>query len=492
MTVSEGPLTIAQQKAVAILPIFSAAASVLGSTAVITSVLHEYHRNRINPYLRIMLALSSSDVLSSIIVALDGFVVPAESSDRIWVIGNKTTCIVTATFWQLAVCGVIFYSGYLSFYFLLTIRYGMTAKTFSRRIEPWMHGVAIAWSVGTAIFGATIGLFGEQTFIPGCWIHRQPKGFNKHIRCSSGVLSWIILGAPWFICFVSVCVNNLIIFKYVRSTINRARRHSTTYGANFSREDSCSVDFELDNSAGVSSTQLPSSRVSDKQYLPSSRVLDKQSRRIQEVATQGGFYVLAFTVSTVTYVIARCLQMAGLDASNERQWFPFIVLHQLFVPLQGSMNMIVYLRPKYALCRSRFSDQTRFWAFRRAIFGESVVPATNQCSEQSMPQEDPKPLENCPPWETEIVDLQIVIEISTSINCTTVWLAITSPRKSSCKRIAVSSWFKHKQTNKQTEKPVMHTRYNSSCSFAYMPWWIGGLGLQRPSSKLSSPFTVLL
>ena len=369
-------LTARQEKAVAIIPIFTAGASIFGSIAVIASVVHEHRRKRTNPYLRIMLALSSFDVLSSITIALGHFAVPASFSDRVWSFGNESTCIAAATIWQLSECGVVFYSGYLSFYFLLTIRFGMTAKNFARQVEPWMHGLAIVWSVGTAIFGATIGMFGPQIFISGCWVKRQPKGFNKRINLSTVALSWVILGGVWFVFFVAVCINYLIIFKFVRSTIARGRRHTSTFHSKFSRQDSCSLDFELESN----NNNFPKR---------SRRSLDSQSRRIQEVATQGGFYVLAFTISNVTYAVARNFAVTVDNISDERRWFPFMVFHQLVVPLQGAMNMAVYFRPKYIRCRSRFSDQTRLWALRRSIFGESVLPVTKCCSEQPMAPEDP-------------------------------------------------------------------------------------------------------
>lgn len=53
----------------------------------------------------------------------------------------------------------------------------------------------------------------------------------------------------------------------------------------------------------------------------------------------------------------------------EDELFPFLLLQSAFLPLQGVFNLLIFCRPKYLRARQDYPLETRFWCFRRAMYG---------------------------------------------------------------------------------------------------------------------------
>lgn len=162
-------LTDAQDKLLAMLPIPSSILSIVGSTIIIYIILGNRGRRRWTPYSRLLLGMSVCDIVSSISIAIAGFLRPQDTSIRAWAFGNDATCTITGFLIQFSWSGMFYYN-MLSLYFLLSTRFGMKNSIIGRRIEPFMHFVAVGYPLFTGIAGAIAGVYSETSASFGCWV----------------------------------------------------------------------------------------------------------------------------------------------------------------------------------------------------------------------------------------------------------------------------------------------------------------------------------
>ena len=100
--------------------------------------------------------------------------------------------------------GTICYNGMLSFYFLLTARFGYSNAYVSKVVELWMHIVRNGFAIITSVVALAIGAYGEMALGNGCWV----------AKCR--FLGWLYFGLPAVVVFICLIINNSIIFIFVR------------------------------------------------------------------------------------------------------------------------------------------------------------------------------------------------------------------------------------------------------------------------------------
>ena len=160
-------LTVAQDKALSLTPVFSSLLSAWGSISIIYMVVSSSQRSS---YKRIMLGLSVFDLVSSVTIALQPFLLPSDSQpERVWAIGNEATCEAMGFFHQLSQ-GSVWYTGYLSVFFLLTIRFDWCEETMSKCMEPFFHLWSIGYPLTTATVGLVLGAYGVLGVGHACWL----------------------------------------------------------------------------------------------------------------------------------------------------------------------------------------------------------------------------------------------------------------------------------------------------------------------------------
>lgn len=81
-------------------------------------------------------------------------------------IADTASLTALATILQIGI-GAILYSSCLSFYFVLTIRFGMREATFAKRIEKAMHFLVITFSLGTSVTGLVTDMYYPMHVGPG-------------------------------------------------------------------------------------------------------------------------------------------------------------------------------------------------------------------------------------------------------------------------------------------------------------------------------------
>jgi Serpentine type 7TM GPCR chemoreceptor Srv len=165
----------------------------------------------------------------------------------------------------------------------------------------------------------------------GCTVVDYPRGCNQENgECKTELVFWIFGGALLSFVMLSLVVINFVIFWYVRQRNRRVRRNSLSS--------------------------------------------ERQTQRTSEVAVQAFLYVAAFWATFVWIFALKMLDSLSFDALDIRTFYPLMVLHSLFMPSAGLFNLCIYLRPRYLKTRANFPAETRVWAVRRALYGESVPP----------------------------------------------------------------------------------------------------------------------
>lgn len=315
-------LSDTQERFISSLSLVSGSLSVLGSSMIVYMVIKNPRKT---PYKRILLGLSLCDIFASITFAIQPFLLPSDTSQRAWASGTEASCSFLGFLTQVAFSG-IWYNGMLSYYYLLTVRFGVKTATFASRFEPGVHILCLGYNFGTAIVGYAMGFYSEMELGQGCWIAEYPKDCEATGNCSGATIGWIYGGLPTVFMFVSILINNIIIYCYVRRTIKRSMNNSM-------------------------------------------RGVRRQQQRIQTVATQAFLYVGTFMIAYVWAFAIKVAESIGTQAADEARIFPVLVLQALFLPMQGVFNLFVYSRPDYLRCRQDFSEESRLCALQRVWFG---------------------------------------------------------------------------------------------------------------------------
>ena len=330
-------MTDNQEIAMSLLYVISSTFSILGSLTIIFKVLSD--RKHATSYDRLMLGLSCSDIVSSLGWLFTPFLLPRETSPRVWAIGNNGTCTFLGFMTQLGFSSV-FYNAFLGFYFLATIRLGVKRETFAKTWEPSIHVFVALFSFITSGVGVAVGFFSELSVGMGCWVNDYPKGCIE--GCAAETIAWIYGPMPVFFAVVSLMVNNGLVYCHVRNVF---------------RVYEAAVGDEVNY------------------------VIMRQDIHKREVATQGFLYVAAFFFCYWPAATARGIEAFNTDVVNERNIYWVLMFQAGALPLQGLFNMIIYNRPNLKRVRAVNPHMSLISAIRIACLDKDI-PRLTDMSEQ--------------------------------------------------------------------------------------------------------------
>jgi hypothetical protein len=180
----------AQLMASALCPKFTAMASVVGSSLIIRDVIQIRNKkfSALSTRHRILVGMSVCDILSSLALFMTSWPVPEEIPMAVWNVGTKQTCAAQGFFMQLSI-GTVLYNACLALYYLLVIRYGWKDEYIAKRVEPWMHFIALAFTLCTGAAGLALDLFNPMVYTctitpypPFCTQSYENKGPTNCIR----------------------------------------------------------------------------------------------------------------------------------------------------------------------------------------------------------------------------------------------------------------------------------------------------------------------
>ena len=319
MDPSSPSLTDAQEQVIAILPLFTALLSILGSAIIIRLTVRIGQLK--TSYDRILFGLSIADLSSSTVNSLAAFLVPQSSSHRIWAVGNDATCRALGTLWQITTAGFM-YSGMLTLYFVLTIRFGVTERTFSKYWEPAIHMMAVGGPLITGIIGLALNVYDEVRLGPGCW--------TVPTKTYGEAFGWIATAVPMAITMTGVIIGQIMIYRHCRQVLHRAAERSL-------------------------------------------HTAENKHERLKSIAWQSVSYVAVFLLVNLWPTIVRILDNQGVG--TEASLYPLLVLQAIFLPIQGFGNCAIYVRPRFQRQRLRYPEES-FWQSLKQVLWGNVATST--------------------------------------------------------------------------------------------------------------------
>jgi len=281
------------------IPRLTATLSCLGSLAIIYMILSARKEKLKKSNHRLMLALSIFDALNSAAYATTTLASP-QDSQFYGAMGNDGTCSAQGF---LAILGlaVPMYNASLNLFFLLTIRYRVRQANFSAKIEPILHATSILAPLTIATVSLSIG--GIKSESATCYLSYDDS--------SSIVIYtlWKAISGLVYLCLFINLYSMISISRYVITRLNSVRRYSVTL------------------------TQA-----------------ERIATEKREVVVQSLFYTAAFCA---TFFFPVLIGVFNLDG------YFVLVCVEIFYPLQGFWNFLLYIRP--SIGRVQRTNPDRSW-----------------------------------------------------------------------------------------------------------------------------------
>ena len=282
--------------------------------------------------------------------------------------GNQATCTAQGFFTQFSIATVV-YNGFLSLYYLLVIKYKWSDKKLSQKhFEIIAHVTSLGFGLLTCIVCASLGLFNPIGW--DCWISAYPLGCNQSWKarfalddnyepnCERGdnanLYQWLFFYIPLWCIIVAAALQTFSIVREYRSTTKKtsAYRASSAVSANQERKNSV--------------------------YMQKDKL----------IITQAFFYVGSFLVAWIFPTVLRFQEVFG-----ETLWWDFIFLSAMFVPIQGFLNFLVYLRPriineriKRQIIDRRVETQKKYASAKSAVHFEDSKTSRISDAQQAPPE----------------------------------------------------------------------------------------------------------
>lgn len=320
----------------------------IGSGLIIYEVLRN-PKNRTKVYHRLLLAMSICDFNTSFWYFLSTWPIPKDTANVFAPSGTRASCTAQGFFIQFGIATPL-YNAALAFYYLLIIRYQWKEKRM-KRAEKYLHAVPLVWASGTSL--ASLGLTLLNNANLWCWISSVPLSCKGSYRnngvndCERGNNSWIYRWAffygPLWAAIVCSGVWMLLTYLAVRKTEMASSKWRSRAPA-----------------AAASSTVAMSSVTRKKKEKE-----DNDRKHSKQVASQAFYYLMAFFFSWLFGTLTRFIQM-----TSGKTYYPIILLMAIFTPMQGFLNYLVYMRPRWISYRKKHPEWGRCMAFAMLFRGE--------------------------------------------------------------------------------------------------------------------------
>ena len=289
------------------IPRVTATLSSLGSLAIMRMILSDRKEKLKKPNHRLMLGLSTIDAFHSAVYLMTTLPSPVDSNIY-GAIGNTRTCSAQGFFLMLGLA-VPIYNTSLSLFFLLTIRYRMRQRDFANKIEPFLHLVSVLAPLALA----SVFLFIGEIKSGGVQCYGKVDDSIIKLR-----IIWWVVFAMVTLCF---CINScalVSISHYVVAQADTVRRYSYSQAQN-----------------------------------------NRTSSKNKATIVQSLLYTVAFFITFLFPYIA---------FFKDKWCFPLEVCTEIFYPLQGFWNFLLYTRPIIQREKRIAPEQSYLYIYWQAIF----------------------------------------------------------------------------------------------------------------------------
>ena len=368
----------------------SSVLSIVGSSLIIISVLkqHDHQKRHQNGTLhQLLLGLSLSDILFSLGCATLTYMLPAALMGDIvpWAWGNQASCSVSGFTVMVSSTIGSFYNCFISLHFWNRIRATRSLSLTSPRRDTMIrlatHTTAIAIPVLFCLVGLLTESFNAHFFPYMCYLGDWPIDCteNPDVECERGggtgpLLGRIRTGIIALLGLISIYCS-VSIWLRVRANFRQSRM--TVESSGLDSHDS----FDMSTiRASLQSLNTNRNRRSNK------------DKREQEVYVQAILYTLAYFNSFIFVLIASILINTTDVDGKQGEWGHFVLLFLTvtFMPLQGALNFIIFIRPRYQAWKVCLTNRENLEERHAKLQLEQQQQAQQQAQQQQQQQEQQK------------------------------------------------------------------------------------------------------
>ena len=341
-------LSTSEARALAVVPKIPCLLSALGSAYIILDVV--FHRKR-KTFHSLMLGMSISDLLASSAWFFTTW--PSPSGTFYGAVGNIQTCEAQGFFTQLSLATPL-YNGALAVYYVLAVRYGWSEDRLWGKAFL-LHGVPVLLAIATSATAIPLNLY--NNYFWECWISKYPIDCKEtwqysYTTCERGdnasIFVWAFFYIPLWVAVIIATACMFLVYHFVFQIERRDQRWEQVV-------------------VSSSSIRIRPGSPNDTRGSRETQTL-RRCRRSQQVAVQGICYIGAFYFTWICPTISKLLQTVG-NTSN----FSLTVMTGLLLPLQGFLNMLVYIRPRYLRAQG-----TKWERLRQAIWARPQQDAISR------------------------------------------------------------------------------------------------------------------
>lgn len=285
--------------------------SIIGSLIIIYRIFRfdrrEIGASNRRTYLRLVVVMSICDVFGSTALAFGGLPVPKTTLlDGAW--GNTATCSAQGFFVQVFVNAVFYYNAGLMFYFVVTIRYGWSESKAAKWLEPAIHFLALVVPFTEGVVGLFLEIFNPIGFGNFCYISPYPPLCGVFDACTRGQSA-----AYLYTYFSTIPQSILLAVVYISLVL--------IY---------CSVRDQGRRALAISANR------------------DVIQARTKSVAVQSMLFAVIFFNTYIYGLLSPLVAKTAKPGPKTVKWLYILgVLTQIFLPLQGFLNLLVFIRPRF-------------------------------------------------------------------------------------------------------------------------------------------------
>lgn len=150
------------------------------------------------PYRRLIFAISASDVLQSLALAIGPFSVPRGLPQGKWAVGNESSCAFDGLLLTYGIAWAPLYTCGLSIYYFYKLKRNMTDEKFTEKIERKLHFAFIVPIICCNLYALANGAINPAVTGSACIYATTPTGCRQrpdiYGECDENETSSFVLG----------------------------------------------------------------------------------------------------------------------------------------------------------------------------------------------------------------------------------------------------------------------------------------------------------
>jgi len=317
------------------LPICSGFLSIIGSTSIVVMMLRSTNKRLSVTYGRLVFGMSCMDIIQSLAYCFSTIPSPSDSDTHWSSYGTTLTCSIQG--WFLFTGGVgttLYYCSLCIYYVLMIAKRDITESTIKNKVEPFLHFIPLAYSITVGFFLGVTKHFNNAGTV--CWIASLPRDCLQleDVECIRGKNAYryrlLLQATPVIIVFFIIITCMIILICAVDKQVKRMEKYEPVQ------------ENRLQGSLSPRTSAM---------------IQQREDTKVQGLLYIGAFFCtfLFPLIHQLTYILSGHL------------YYILFILQNIFSPLQGFFNFIVYIRPHIKELSKDYPDMSFFQVFMKAM-----------------------------------------------------------------------------------------------------------------------------